>query len=307
MLPRSQREIELVKELAALRQRLQNREVESLNLDQFVEAEEYHQGPLSPVTLLALEDILTSSQATGQLFTPHPEIPQAYLLKWRGHTLPVTFSRECFDEHPDTLRFLTYGSSFLADLLDSVPEPDAHASFVRCATDDEVHLRAWYGSSDGKTLQPIETLAELREQVSQSRPTDVADLQAEAQKQFHMEAGRLRQHQAQLLHYQRLAHFLAEKAKAQRVLVKAALIEIALGQQPDLFEADVYPAAFTEEAVLGLQRHGFPWGPLLALAYADGLAPREDDAYYQDIASDKRETLKSRFAQLRRSSQDSGA
>ena len=76
------------------------------------------------------------------------------------------------------------------------------------------------------------------------------------------------------------------------------MIEIALGQQPDLFEADVYPAAFSEEAMLGLQRHGFPWGPLLALAYEDGLAPREDDAYYQEISGDKRNALKSRLVQL---------
>jgi hypothetical protein len=299
MLPRSQRDLELKKELTALRQRLQNREVESLNLDQFVEAEEYQQGPLSPVTLAALETVLTGSHATKHLFIPHPEIPKAYSLNWHGNSLPVTLSRECFDEHPDSVHFLTYGSSLLAELLDSIPAPEDSAGFIRCATDEDIHLRTWYSSPDGATLRPLETLADVRAQLSVPQSSDVANLQAEAQRLFEAEVQRVKQHQAQLLRYRRLARFLAEKAKAQRILVKAALVEIALGQQPDLFEADVYPSAFTEEAIVGLQRHGFPWGPLLALAYEDGLAPHKDDAYFQEIAGDKRDALKSRFAQLR--------
>ena len=56
---------------------------------------------------------------------------------------------------------------------------------------------------------------------------------------------------------------------------------------------------FNEEAVLGLQRHGFPWSALLKLAYEDGLSPAEQDPYYQEIAGDWRETLKDKFARLK--------
>ena len=96
-----------------------------------------------------------------------------------------------------------------------------------------------------------------------------------------------------------MARYLAERAKAQRLLVQAALVEIALGQQPEIFESDTYPAAFNEQAVLGLQRHGFPWGPLLKLTDEDCPSPTGQDAYYQQIADYKREDLKKEFARLR--------
>lgn len=75
-------------------------------------------------------------------------------------------------------------------------------------------------------------------------------------------------------------------------------MEIALGRSPELFEAEVYPSAFTEQAVLGLQRNGYPWAPLLRLAYEPGMRPHEESDYYTKIAGDKRDSLKGRFNQL---------
>ena len=39
-------------------------------------------------------------------------------------------------------------------------------------------------------------------------------------------------------------------------------------------------------------------GPLLQLAYDQGLAPREEDPFYQQIQSNGRESLKGRLNQL---------
>jgi hypothetical protein len=77
------------------------------------------------------------------------------------------------------------------------------------------------------------------------------------------------------------------------------MLDITLNSQKSREQLqETYPAAFSTEAVRGLQRHGFPWGPL-ALAFEEGLSPRETDPYYQSVANDKRETLRAKFTQLR--------
>jgi hypothetical protein len=79
---------------------------------------------------------------------------------------------------------------------------------------------------------------------------------------------------------------------------RAATVELALGQNPNYLD-ETYPTAFNDQAVLGLQHHGYPWAALLRLAFDPGLVPSPEDAYYKQIAPEKRESLKGRFAQLR--------
>ena len=75
MLPASEREAQLEQEIAALRERLQHREVESLNLDAYLHVEDYQPGPPSPVTLAQLEDLLTHAQATAICSSPTRRFP----------------------------------------------------------------------------------------------------------------------------------------------------------------------------------------------------------------------------------------
>jgi hypothetical protein len=76
------------------------------------------------------------------------------------------------------------------------------------------------------------------------------------------------------------------------------MIEIALGRSPEFFETEIYPSSFSENSVINLQRHGFPWKALLRLAYESGLIPEETDPYFIRIRTEKRESLKGRFGQL---------
>jgi hypothetical protein len=73
---------------------------------------------------------------------------------------------------------------------------------------------------------------------------------------------------------------------------------LALGQSTGFFD-ETYPTAFNDQSVCGLQRHGYPWGARLKLAFEPGLAPRQEDAYFARIADEKRDALKGRFAQLK--------
>lgn len=307
MLPPNEREAQLEQEIAALRQRLQNREVESLNLDEYLIAESYQPGPDSPVTLEQIEYMLTGSQATGCLFQPHPEIERAYLLAWKGERLPVTFSPKVFDEHPDTVRFLSYGSPLLAEILESVPQPETAdaGSLARCCVEGELDLRAWYAvDSTGMEAIGFDSFMAFKDwleraDVPPANPR-LAELAKASLQQHH---DHLLQQQAQVIQHRRKAEYLTLRVRAQTLLLRAAMVEIALGRSPELFETDVYPSAFNEQAVLGLRRHGFPWAPLLRLAYEPGLRPQEESDYYTKIAGDKRDSLKGRFNQLTQEAQ----
>jgi len=236
------------------------------------------------------------SQATGQLFQRHPEVSDAYLLRWNGETLPVTFSAKCFDAHPETVRFLSYGSPLLAELLQNIPAPDndPNGDVIRLQSNGDLELRGWYA---GDAPLAVETLSNLR--AITRTPTGVASDSTRARGLFAAETQRLRDAQQAIIQHRRTATHLAERVKAQRVLSKVALVEIALGQQRSLFDADVYPASFSEQAVTGLQRHGAPWRALLQLAFERGVCPKEDDPYYAQIKNENRDSLKARFGQLK--------
>jgi hypothetical protein len=305
MLPASEREVQLEKEIAALRERLQHREVESLDLDAYLHVEDYQPGPPPPVTLAQLEDLLTHSQATGHLFQPHLDMANAYLLNWQGEQLPVTFSPACIDKHPTTVRFLSYGSPLLAEILSDLPAAEEEAvadmGLARCTAAGDIDLRGWYVHPQPQAVpSPVASFAALADHLKATAQANASDdsLLSEAQACFARELARATESHADVVRRRRKAHYLAARAKAQLLLLRAALVEVALGQSPALFDADVYPLEFDEQAVLGLRRYGFPWAPLLKLAYQPGLAPNPRDEFFLKIAGEKRETLLGRLHQL---------
>jgi hypothetical protein len=95
------------------------------------------------------------------------------------------------------------------------------------------------------------------------------------------------------------AQHSAQVARAVRLLLDAALVELALGQQPGLFDQEVYPGAFDEAAVTGLKRHGYPWAPLLRITREQLRAPRPTDPFYVRILNEPAIRLKVRFEGLR--------
>jgi len=306
MLPASEREIQLDAEIAALKERLQNRELESLDLDAYLNAEEYQPGQPPPVTLQQLEDLLTHAQATGHLLEPHPDITAAYLLNWHGEQLPVTFAPACFDEFPTSVRFLSYGSPLLGEMLANLPEPEVEdfqgAGIARCTASGELELRGWYARPQPQASPAvIPSFSALIGRLKANDRSESKDdlLVTDAEVHFAQEISRAKSQYEGIIYRRRLAHYHAVRSKAQFVLLRAAVVELALGQSPGLYESEVYPSEFNEQAVLGLQRRGFPWGALLKLAFEPGLAPTAEDPYFEQITGEKREALMGRFAQLR--------
>lgn len=310
MIPVSEREAQFEKEIEALRQRLREQEVEGLNIDAFLTQDNDPSKLKTPVRLQDIEALLTQSEATGWRFKPHADISEAYLIYMEDGEWPVTFSPACFDAHPDTLRFLSFGSPLLKQVLETVPPPTEAdgARLQRLRTEGGVDLRGWYGAAgtNGR-WQPIRSIAELNgwlEASLEGRSDSVQASIKDAWEHFNQQVEAVFESRRKIIELRRKAEYLALRAKGQRLLVTAALVELALGKKPGLFEREVYPVTFNEQAVIGLQRHGYPWGALLSLAYESDLIPQEDDSYFGKIVNDSRESLKSRFAQLKQQAED---
>ena len=226
------------------------------------------------------------------------------MLSWQGESLPVTFSPACFDVHPDTVRFLTYGNALLDEILAGIPEPEgtSHFGLVRCRTEGEPDLRGWYLLAAAEPCcLPVESFSTLlqaiksRLDIEQPSADSLISLAGSA---FAAEAQEVKTCQTEVIVRRRRAQYLALRARSQLILLRAAMVELALGQNPNYLD-ETYPTAFNDQAVRGLQRHGYPWGALLILAFDPGLAPSPENAYFRQIANEKRETLKGRYFQLR--------
>jgi len=303
MLSTDERQNKLDQEITQLRQRLQNREVESLNLDEFAESGVYRPANPPPVTLLDLQTTLTTSTTTSACFQPHPTILDAYLMLSDGKNIAVTFSPAVYDEHPSTVQFLTYGNPLLEDLLHRSPEPgNSSGRLVRYQDSSDPLFSGWYWLDPiQQSFRTIPTLGELQKVLEIVQPADDViqnDLLCAAEADFQGGVAGAIARQSEVKHLRSLGAYLAERDRAQRLLIKATLVELALGRQPALLDTETYPAAFNEQAVSGLARHGFPWGPLIQLAYDAGLSPAETDPYYMQIQNANRDSLKGRFNQL---------
>ena len=170
MLPTERQAAELERAIRQLRQEIDRAKLEALDLTQYLHQAEPDHALHSPVTLADLEGVLTQSQATRHLFQPHPEIAHAYWLTWRGVKTVVTFNAEQFDNHPNTLKFLSYGSAFLADILDSIPPPESYPPHLARFSSDQPWMRhAWYDLRSTRP-QPVSNFTHLR-QALQAQPT----------------------------------------------------------------------------------------------------------------------------------------
>lgn len=299
MLPAERRQAELEEEMKALRARIDQEQMQAFKLDENLQHEQPELTSQTPLRLPDLERVLLNAQATAPFFTPHASIPDAYVLQWNDAGADVTFSKERFDEFPDTLQFMSYGSPLLDALLASVPEPEVYpAGIYRRRIDDPVPVCAWYQASaeEVSSVERLSALQQLLGQASNWQPGDAGN--AAVEDAFGKQAADIRR----IYEDRRAKRIEARKktlsAKARQLLLQAAMVEIALGRQPNLFASEPYPTSFTEQAVTGLGRHGKIWGWMLVIGPGHGLRPREDDHYFQKIQNHSPEKLKGLFSAL---------
>jgi superfamily II DNA or RNA helicase len=304
--PREERDRQLAAEIARIREELAERRFAALDLDEYADDRPPAQRS-SPLSLADLARVITTSPTLGARFRPHPVIPDAYLLRVDRREVPVTFSRSVFDEHPDTVRFLVPGDRTYEALLASSPgvtdlATDAAASqaaLVRAEVDGIVPRVAYYEPT-GEGWRRLDTLADLEQALGQVGPGTppwtmemLEAVERDAEAIGAEDVVRLRRTFDLDIEGDRLA--LQERGRD--ILLRAAHVELALGQQPELMGSD-YPWEFGPGAIDGLRRHKYPWAPLLHLVDASDLSPAAADPYQQELTGETPERLRRRFAAL---------
>lgn len=311
----AERQRVLQQELADLDTAL-DRQTAQLNLDEWAAHPEAEAAWATPLNLQEMASAILAAPTLQTHFRPHETVNGAYWLSLEGIQTAVTFDRQVFDNHPNTVQLLTFGNPLLDTLLQTLPDfevgvtpEDMPSTILRVAITEQTRSaaplpRVGYFTQD-KTggLQPVERLADLHKALKAGdsftwTTAQIAAAQAAVQSAAEAEWARVQQGQERLRHIQREALL----ARAGRLLLDAALVELALGQQPGLLDQAEYPLAFDATAVSGLKRHGYPWAPLLKVAGAhlSGRKPHPTDPVFVNIQGESPEQLKRRFQYLAR-------
>jgi ERCC4-related helicase len=302
MMKGSERKRRLDEEIAAIRQEIDSKTTESLDLGAYVDERLAGQeaGP-PPVTLQDLERAVVGSKLLGKHFKPHPTVPSAHLLSWGGEERAVTFSPEVFDQHPYTVELLSYGNPLLDQLLQSAGEPpssDEPTGIGLLRTRKPTALSIFvYRNRDGG-MKALQTLGDFSSTLEENRGGwDEADTSA-AIAMFSSALEDVVEQLRRVDSDRYKAELLALTEEARQILIRTALVELAEGQNPDLFD-EALPHGFGSEAVQALKRHGTPYKALLKIAGAEELSAEPTHPFFLALQGLPPEALKRRHEALR--------
>lgn len=246
----------------------------------------------TPVTPTDLEATLIGSESLGKHFESAPEVDGAYVLLWNEDERLVTFRPEVFDRHPSTVEFLTYGHPLFDELLASVtdaPEASSPRGLGLYRVERPVPLAVLYRPTATGAV-PVSDLGELRRTLASRRGIWPHPAAGEADSYF----AKLRREAAAA--YRSAARQRDEGRRralvesARQVLRRSALVTLARGASPSLFE-DALPYGFGEEAVAALVHRGQPFIDLLEIARSEDLEVRSDEAYFRKLVGRSDEDL----------------
>jgi len=303
MEPGHRRDRALAEELASLGRELDGHHPEVLELAAEVEADfatppedESSEGP-PPVTPAELEEALTGSPTLGPRFTPDPELAGVHRLRFEGEERRVTFDPALYDRHPYTLELLTYGNPCFERLLRSVGDPaeadrPTGVGLYRTRHPAPVSLFLHRGSAG---IEPVASLAELRRAAGGGgrwRPAD----EGEASAVFSRARRRVLRAMNRVEERRRRAETRALEGAAGRLLLRAAMVELARARRPTLFE-EPRPYRFGAAPVHDLESRGEPFPELFELA-GDDLGVDPGDPYLAELERLRRSTLDRRWQEL---------
>ena len=296
------REKLLAREIEAIKLAIDKREIGILNLDEYIVAEiEQDKEEAPPVTQSDIERVFLRSARLGSLLQPHTSIVGAYVLWNEGVAIPVTFDPKLFDEHPSTLRLLSYDEDLFSQLLqevDDLRENDLPPCVVRITS--ESPMLSGYYNLTGAGVEPVLTLTELETALGQEPPSFDSNCQAEAQADFRKRIEDVRQRAEAVKDMRRRAEIAAFLEKGRQLLLEATYIDLAMAHYRDLFGELPNLAGFTEEAVRALKRLGYPFAPLLLLVGTESVTPSPSDPAWIRLQEASQESLKRRLEAIKK-------
>jgi len=311
MKPAEERQQALQEELERIREALEEAK-SGLDLDQWANEAEGGTHLPTPVRLQDLEKQLLSLPVTSRLFRPHESIERAYWLQLASDDVAVTFDPACYDEHPSTLTFLTYGHPLLDRLFEHVlddgtdDEAFRDGVAIRIATETPTPSVGWYYRGQDGAVCRIERLDELLDVVCRDEPSEGwseaqrREAQQDLDRHVDQESNQFEEQAAQL----REARRAAWESKARALLLRATLVNLARHQKEGLFSDAGQGLLFNTEAVRHLRHQKYPFAPLLKLVSVDGLSPQPTDPYFLSLQAVPLTRLDRIFQQLKKQAQE---
>jgi len=290
----------IAKEVEEINRRVQSAEVSALNLNEF-SADEAETAPevIPPVSLKELERTIATSKALGERLKPHPKLAGAHLLDWHGNWREVTFDPMLFDEHPNTLKLMSYGEELLTDILAVVEPPAQSRDFgivARCSQDGPVSAVGFYRAKD---LSTIDSLSVLNPVLDADVPTEFASQQRRTIAGRFDQAGKQRQlREAKSSDDRQKAVLSSLTEEIRQLLVEATYVELAMASNRDLFD-EALPLDFSEQAYQRLKRHKVPFAGAIKLVGTLLPKPRPDHPQYMKFRETKKDVLTRRFEAIR--------
>jgi len=290
----------IAKEIEEINRQVQSAEVSALNLDEYT-ADEVEAVPeeLSPITLKELERTIATSKSLGERLKPHPKLAGAHLLDWNGTWREVTFDPKLFDEHPNTIKLLSYGEDLLSDILGVVETPLESRDFgivARCSQDGPASAVGFYRAKD---LSTVNSLSILNPVLDEDVPIEFASEQKKEIAGRFDQAGKQRQlREAKSSEDRQKAVLLSLSEEIRQLLVEAAYVELAMASNRDLFD-EALPLDFSEHAYQRLKRHKVPFAGAIKLVGAGLPKPRSDNPQYLKLRETKKDLLTRRFEAIR--------
>lgn len=290
----------IAREIEEINKQVQSAQINALNLDALADDVDQPMADIpTPVTLQDLERVLSESVALGERLKPHPKFPRAHLLDWHGDWHEVTFDPRLFDEHPNTLTLLSYGSQLLSDVLDVVDPPAEcldSGILARCAKDGDLPAVCYFTLDDRNAVASIGSLATaLKRETHISATTEVRQ---QLLQQFTVLTDAREQRESKAAADRRAAQLSSLTEEIRQLLVDAAYVELAMAANRDLFD-DALPLDFSEQAYQRLKRHKVPFAGAMKLAGVGLPRPRPDDPAFIRLRETKKDVLGRRFESIR--------
>jgi hypothetical protein len=214
----------------------------------------------------------------------------------------VTFDPVVYDEHPSTLRLVTYGGELLAALLASVAPPDEvtqGGQLARCSATAPVERVGWY-AVDGELVTPIRRLSHLHGALrSFGKVMSVAEtVVAAARRRFDQEMAPICEQEANTVRMQERSRAEALAEEIRDLLLQAAYVELAKSAADGIFGTE-RGVGFSVESVRRLRRHKFPFAGALKAVAVDRLTLSATDPKYEKLSQSRGDQLDRRFEAIK--------
>ncbi len=247
-----------------------------------------------PVTGAELEDFMVGSNTIGHRFRPDAAQRGAYHIDGQA----VTFRYDVADQHPETLRMLTFGDSVFSRLLAEFPDP-AEARFDIARVESlgrSPRQVGWYHDTE-QGLTTIDTMADLNKAIHSSIRNPDIGTDATAAFVSYLDNQRTRDDDDK--GSRQAERLSALRETGHRILKQATYVWLA--REDTLFGTDSPP--MTEQAITSMiQAEVFPFAPLATLVGID-FHLSTTDPEWQAISGGSRSSLDGRMQHLRNQAQ----